>query len=172
MKNKSLAGSLICSVALGFCGSSPAQSSIAYFNGPAFGFGDPYGDGAPLDLDQDGLPDFNFLAGPSYTTGFGNGTTGYEVAPFNTNNFLRTAGRVAVVPVGTVIGDTAASNTVWTNLRYSTLMIFGFNSGGQFFSSNGIETYPSTEGWGGPVTPPGEAFLGVRFYSADGLHYG
>jgi hypothetical protein len=54
------------------------------------------------------------------------------------------------------------------------LVAFAFSGGGQiiFTPPSTITTNPQTAGWGGPVTPPGRAFLGVRFYSTDGLHYG
>lgn len=174
MKNKSAMYSLICAMGLGYCGIAHAQSSIAYFNGPAFGFTSWDEAGAPLDLDKDGVPDFAFVGGPGLTTGDPNsGYIPYSVTALGTNGFLIANGRMGVVAAGTLIGGVAASNTAWTNAQSATLVAFGFNGGGQvIFSSSGTITNPATEGWGGPVTPPGGAFLGVRFYSADGLHYG
>jgi hypothetical protein len=151
--------------------SSRAQSTIAYFNGPFFCFN--YPDGTSFDFDQNGVADFVFLNGPSLTTGDPNsGYTPYTIAPLGSNSILCVGQQVAVVASGTVINANPPGNNVWTNISGATLDTFGFNGQQVFFTSSGVVTNPPMAGWNGPVTPPGGAFLGMRFYAADGLHYG
>jgi len=153
--------------------SGRAQSTISYFNGPSFGFASDYEAGSPFDLDQNGVTDFTFSSGPFLTTGDPNSGVGsYTIASLNGNSILCAGWHVAVVAPGALIDANPSSNNAWTNIQGATLDTFGFNGEQVFFTSAGMVTNPPTTGWSGPATPPGGAFLGLRFYAADGLHYG
>jgi len=54
--------SVICTFWLGLALSASAQSTIAYFNGPAFQFPADYAS-ASIDFDKDGTGDFSFATG-------------------------------------------------------------------------------------------------------------
>ena len=69
----------LCAALLGGILSAPAQSTIAYFNGPAFPIPDYFGT-TNLDLDQDGTNDFSFSAGPFIGVGDGSGTSEYVIS--------------------------------------------------------------------------------------------
>ena len=155
---------LICAIWLALALSGSAQSTIAYFNGPAFSIpGDGY-TSTSLDLNQDGIGDFSFSGGPFLCTSdvpSSGCTSAYLIASLNTNSVLcQDYNVVVVMPAGTTIGSVASSNTVWKNSDGATLVT-------AFFSPR-----YGTSGWGGPLSLPGAGYLGVRFYAQDGLHYG
>lgn len=164
--------SVICTFWLGLALSASAQSTIAYFNGPAFQF-PVESAGASIDFDKDGTGDFSFASGTlclssmnvyydPMSFGVISCFTDYSVTALGANSVL--CGKyfqLVIMPAGTWIGSVTSSNAVWQNSESSaTLATFSFYIG------------DSTSGWGGPLNPLGEGYFGVRFYTQDGLHYG
>jgi hypothetical protein len=153
---------LICSIGLGFSLSGAAGSSVAYISGPAFSIPDAY-NSTSLDLDQDGVEDFSFSSGPFICTTdvpSSGCTSPYFITSLGPNNILCQGNEAVVLPAGTTIGMVTSSNSAWRSSDGATVAT-------AFFSPR-----YDTSGWGGPLSAPGAGYLGIRFHSQDGLHYG
>ena len=164
--------SIIAAILLGLASASWAQSTVVYFDGPAFAFPSDYSV-VNLDIDHDGVADFSVSCGPYISTdGIGGATAPYFISSLSSNSILCRGGNAVVFPSGALIGSTNASNGVWTTTDGATVVTAFFTTGGTIFTSEGIVVIPSSSGWGGPLSGLGEGYLGVRFQAADGTHYG
>src|ERR1700677_981190 len=102
--NDWLFAALICVLLLVLACPSRAQSTIAYFNGPSFGFAGDDAAATPFDLDQNGVTDFTFSSGPFLTTGDPNSGYGsFTITSLNSNSILCAGWQVVVVAPGTLI---------------------------------------------------------------------
>ncbi len=140
-----------------------AQSTIVYSPGPEFPIPWPFGPAATLDMNQDGTIDFSFSLGP--TTCTMDVPTSYCSQPAHvgipaTNSILNQGNYAASVPFGEWIGNSVASNMIWSMSDYTYLFI-----------SWSSPRY-GTSGVYGPIGEQGEGYLGVRFSAMDGEHYG
>ncbi len=140
-----------------------AQSTIVYTPGPEFPIPWSFGPSATLDMNQDGSIDFTFSMGPSTCTM--DVPTSFCSQPFYvgipaTNSILNQGNYAASVPFGEWIGNSVSSNMIWSMSDHTYLFI-----------SWSSPRY-GTSGVYGPIGEQGEGYLGVRFFAADGDHYG
>jgi hypothetical protein len=135
-----------------------SQSTIAYTPGPAF---QTY-EGRPtsLDVDRNGSPDFSFILtmpacgpDPNYCS------TSYFVTTAGTNAILTQNGYAAALSAGDRVGPESTTNGVWS---------LYFNTMGEWW----WDPSDGTRGANGPLATVDEAYVGVRFEAAGGLHYG
>jgi hypothetical protein len=143
-----------------------SQASIVYFSGPAFTFQSVQNEppAATLDLDQDGNVDFIFQFGYFICTAdvpTSACSAPFYVLPSGTNRMLARSSQATVLPFGAGIGPNAPTNSGWTRPDQSVTVESYF-----------LSPRYGTRGYGGPLTDKGVGYLGVRFYAADGLHYG
>jgi hypothetical protein len=152
---KSLSGIillLVCSLPLYIFG----QSTITYFKGPSFA---ATGE-ARLDINADGIPDFTFSSEAPVCTASIPPICIFPYFISGGTNELLGSDYAASLPFGAPIGNSAEGET-WTT---------------------GTELTVYYTGWAFPARTPdpywlgglgfGMGYLGVRFHSADGLHYG
>lgn len=142
------------------------QDTIVYFSGPSLPFQyEPSEPGdAALDLDRDGTPDFSFQLGYFLCTADTptSGCSGpFYVTPLGTNAVLKRFSQATILPFGALIGSPAPTNSTWSDPDQSATVATYYIS----------ERY-RTSGLFGPLADVGVGYLGVRFYAADGLHYG
>ncbi len=148
------------------------QCAIVYSPGPAtqcpawfFPFG------WSVDLDSEGVDDFVFPVGPTIITM--DVPTSFSSTPFyveatGTNEFLVSGYYSALQSLGTSVGNDPPLSTAWSTPGASALLadqwwsLYGRDIGGRLVHF----------GWGGPLGVSGVGYLGIRFYQADGLHYG
>ena len=161
----------LCAALLGIAMSAPAQSTIAYFNGPPFPI--TTDTNPTIDFDQDGKGDFAFGAvylsayadtNATLNTNVQSGaiTGDFFITSLNSNNVLSTGGEAVMMSAGTLIGNVTPSNAVWSTSDGASLALLGIGFGN-----------PPTYNWYGPLgAPPGEGFIGVRFHIQNELHYG
>ncbi|HNQ74927.1 MAG TPA: hypothetical protein PKN95_15175 [Verrucomicrobiota bacterium] len=139
-----------------------SQSTIAYTDGPPFQIPWEFAP-ATVDLDRDGSPDFSLISGfvnctmdiPTSMC-----TWSFHVTALNTNAFLIQTNYAAVRLAGDWIGPDTATNDVWWGGGHVTLLTWWWSE------------RLGTSGARGPLGTLGEGYLGVRFSSADGIHYG
>ena len=139
-----------------------SQSTIAYTAGPAFQIPGEFAP-ATIDLDRDGSPDFSLISGfPICTADIPSSmcTWSYYVTALSTNALLIQTNYAAVLLAGDWIGLDKATNDVWWGGGSVTLLTWWWS---QRFGTSGSR---------GPLATQGEGYLGVRFCSADGIHYG
>jgi len=142
-----------------------AQNTIVYVNGPSFPLPTLYeGNGASLDLNDDGIPDFSCVLG--YFVCTADIPTSACSAQFyftaeSTNSLLHQQGRATILRWGDPVANMTPTNAAWSNPDPNTWLASYF-----FSPRNG------TQGYGGPLAGAGVGYLGVRFIAADGLHYG
>ncbi|MCL4790016.1 MAG: hypothetical protein KJ070_25080 [Verrucomicrobia bacterium] len=151
----------------------PGKSAVVYSPGPLpppppFIIGAPQ----PVDFDGDGVSEVEFTTGLTLCTmdvptSFC--TTPYFIGAASTNQLLVNDFLYsAVLPLGGWIGDVPPTNTLWSTpgfrgyLTASWWSLYGQEINGQRVFS----------GWTGPLGAAGRGFVGVRFYAADGAHYG
>lgn len=146
--------------------SAYGQDTIVYFSGPSLPF--QYGASEPgdasLDLDRDGMPDFSFQLGYFVCTADTptSGCSGpFYVMPLGTNAILKRFSQATILPFDALIDSPPPTNSTWSNPDQSATVA-------TFYIS---ERY-RTSGLYGPLADAGVGYLGVRFYAADGLHYG
>ncbi|MBI3882133.1 MAG: hypothetical protein HY301_18995 [Verrucomicrobia bacterium] len=142
------------------------QSSITYFDGPAFQV-PALNFSRAFDINQDGATDFHFSGGsPICTTDI---PVSACVWPFSmdgngTNQILGSIffGAPATIQLfGEWIGSNAPPPALWSDPRNGVPLATYFLS----------QVQPSN--WGlSRLGTVGVGYLGVRFYAADGLHYG
>jgi hypothetical protein len=156
---------------LGIALSAPAQSTIAYFDGPAFHI---TLDTTPsIDFGWPGQGDIAFgcvFFSPNIdtnSTGLTNvqssGITGeYYVAPLDSNNVLCTNYDVLIMPAGTLIGAVTSSNVEWSASEGATLV-------SEFIA---FGNPPVTSWYGTLAARPEAGFLGVRLQVQNEWHYG
>lgn len=169
MKTRSLFGILCVSIA-----TLTAQSSIVYVNGPSIPIPGGWGFGSgDLDLDNDGTVDFSFWSsGQNCTLAIGSGACGWPfyVKTTTTNEVLTSGNAVSPLQWGLLIGTQIPPNSSWT-------MPGGFYGVGiayQFHSwqiREGIYEVLNS-GWSGGIAEAGIAYVGLRFWTTDGPHYG
>lgn len=118
-----------------------------------------------LDINNDGLADFVFRSQPPLSTldvpPSGSSWPFYFDAT-GTNEFLLTDYTLALLP-GALISSNAPVGAKWSAAGANALIT------AHWIRKNG-ETV--SEGWNGSLGELKEGYLGVRFYAADGLHYG
>lgn len=143
-----------------------SQASIVYFSGPAFTFQSVENEppASALDLDQDGSVDFIFQFGYFICTAdvpTSGCSAPFYVMPSGTNAMLSRFSQATVLPSGASIGQAAPTNAAWTRPDQVATVESYF-----------ISQRYATRGYAGALTDKGVGYLGVRFYAADGLHYG
>ncbi|MDH7504275.1 MAG: hypothetical protein QHJ82_16380 [Verrucomicrobiota bacterium] len=139
-----------------------AKSTIAYTAGPAFQIPGEFIP-ATIDLDRDGSPDFSFISGfPLCTMDVPCSMCiwNFYVTALSTNAILIQTNYAAVLIAGDWIGPDAATNDVWWGSGNVTLLTWWWS---ERFGTSGSR---------GPLATLGEGYLGVRFISRDGMHYG
>ena len=148
-----------------------AQSTIAHFNGPAFPVHAIYSDPQGIDFDGDGMPEFNFwsdglLCTADVPTSFC--VSSFCVGASATNMFL-VNGDALVQSAGALISSNASTGAAW-----STAQPYGTTLTANWWSLHGrmVGEEVVYSGWDGSLGILTNAFLGVRFQSPDGLHYG
>jgi hypothetical protein len=149
------------------------QDTIVYFSGPSFPFqyGVDPGDAA-IDLNGDGTPDFSFqldyfIGTLGFSIGFdggpiiGGGAYGpYYVWGLGTNSTLfQRFSNGTILPFGAFIGSPPPTNSIWSSPDQSATIAT-------------LWIGPPQSGLYGPLANVGVGYIGVRFYAADGLHYG
>jgi hypothetical protein len=169
MKQMILKATLVLATAALPCGvmAADSQETIVYVHGPSFAVPSvEEAGGGSLDLNADGVPDFNFSFGYFLCTAdvpssgcsltfdiTAGGLSGAQVEKGTSQPFF--------VPFGQIIGETTTSNAAWSppglNIALSSY----------FFSPR-----YGTRGYGGRLTQAGIGYLGVRLLAADGPHYG
>ena len=140
------------------------QAGIAYLNGPAFQLPGAEGFTSGVDFDGNGTLDVTFSAGAMLCTAdipVSGCSQPYYVSANGTNALLWQGGQILVMPAGNLIGNFVASNTVWGDPGQGGILTI-FNSSPRFGSS----------GWTPPLQTLTNGYLGIRFYLADGGHYG
>jgi len=157
---------LSLTILLGTVAGAFGQSTIAYFNGPSFQV-PAFETGRALDLNRDGIADFNFAGGTPICTQDiptslclwrftvdGNGTNQLLLAtPFINAPAL-------AQPFGTWLASNPPPPAIWSDPSHGGLLA-------SFFFSQRQLSY-----WAVPFGSVGIGYLGVRFHAADGLHYG
>jgi len=139
-----------------------SQSTIAYTDGPPFQIPGEFVP-ATIDLDRDGSPDFSFISGFAMCTmdiPSSMCTWSFYVTALNTNALLIQTNYAAALLAGDWIGPDTATNDVWWGGGQVTLLTWWWSE------------RLGTSGAGGPLATLGEGYLGVRFSSAGGIHYG
>lgn len=139
-----------------------AQSTIVYTGGPAFQIPLEFAP-ATIDLDRDGLADFSFVSSfPLCTMDVPSSMCvwNFYVTALGTNALLVQTNCAAVFMAGDWIGPDAGTNNVWWGSGNATLLTWWWSE------------RLGTSGSRGPLATLGEGYLGVRFWSADGVHYG
>ena len=144
---------------------APGQDTIVYSSGPSFPFGAfEENGGAMIDFNEDGVPDFSFASGVGLCTAdipVSACTLPYCAGAGGTNEILRQFSSATFLRFGEVIGSTPPTNSGWGSGDQSA-MVATF-----IFSQRYV-----TSGWGGALHPAGIGYLGIRFHTADGWHYG
>ena len=141
-----------------------AWSAVADFPGPAFQLPGMEGYASGVDFDGDGTFDCTFSAGGTICTAdipSSGCSQPYYASATGTNALLSQGGQICVMPAGNVIGSVVSSNTVWGNPGQGGILT-GYYISPRF----------GTSGWGPPLQTLTNGYLGIRFYAADGLHYG
>jgi hypothetical protein len=139
------------------------QSTIAYFNGPAFQLPPFEGYANGIDFDGDNTFDFTFSASGMICTMDIPSSGCYQsfyVSAAGTNALLWQSNQI-LMSAGNLIGSATSSNVVWGSPGQGGLLT-------SFISS---PRYGTSE-WTPPLGTLTNGYLGVRFYAADGLHYG
>jgi hypothetical protein len=139
-----------------------SQSTIAYTAGPAFQIPGEFVP-ATIDLDRDGSADFSLMRSfPLCTMDIPCSmcTLSFYVTALSTNALLIQTNYAAVLPAGDWVGPDTATNDVWWGGGNVTLLTWWWS---ERFGTSGAR---------GPLVTQGEGYLGVRFSSADGIHYG
>lgn len=149
-----------------------ARCAIVYSPGPAtpsqswfFSFG------WNVDLDSDGVADFAFPVSPTlstmdYPSSFS--STPFYAGAAGTNELLVSGYYSSVQSFGTWVGGEPPPGADWSTPGSVALLtdqwwsLYGRDIGGQLVYF----------GWSGPLAVSGTGYQGVRFYQADGLHYG
>ena len=156
--------SLICLTA------ASGRGTIAYSSGPSFPVPPEYA-ARSIDLNVDGAPDFSFWSsGPLITDDYpsSGGVWPYYVSAAGTNQMLIASYDALLQPFGAEIGSNAPTGAIWgtpwfgAGLAAYWWSLYGRDINGQLVYS----------GWSGSIGDLGVAYLGVRFYAADGPHYG
>lgn len=154
--------------------SAYGRDTIVYVNGPSFPF--QYGvdpADASLDLNGDGTPDFSFQLGYFITTDSssiisldgspiigGGAYAPYYVWGLGTNSILvQQFYYGTILPFGAFIGSLPPTNSIWSSPDQSATIA-------------NLWVGPPQSGLYGPLASVGVGYIGVRFYAADGWHYG
>jgi len=140
------------------------QGTIAYFNGQAFQLPGMEGYANGVDFDGDGNLDFTFSASGMICTAdipISFCSQSYYISATGTNALLWQGNQIFVMPAGNLIGSIAPSNAVWGNPGQGGILT-SFNSSPR----------DGTSSWTPPLQTLTNGYLGVRFYAADGRHYG
>jgi hypothetical protein len=140
------------------------QAEIIYTNGPSFEI-PLMGSSRSLDINNDGTPDFVFRSEAPLST-FNVPSSGsswpFHLDAAGTNQFLLSA-YALVQASGTLISSNAPTGAKWSDAGASAPLTV------HWMRKNG-ET--ASDGWNGSLGELKDGYLGVRFYAADGLHYG
>lgn len=139
------------------------QDTIVYFSEPSFRF-----QAEPSEPDLwwsvgDSLA-FSFRFGPFLCTAdvpTSGCSAPYYVVGFGTNAILRRSSQAAMLPFGAWIDSLPPTNSTWSDQGQSASVAT------YYFSPR-----YNTSGMSGPLIDVGVGYLGIRFYLADGLHYG
>ena len=125
----------------------------------------------PVDFDGDVVGEIEFSYGftictDDYPSSFC--STPYHVGAVNPNEMLISGYYAAILPLGELIDDVPQTDALWSApgfqgyLTTSWWSLYGQEIDGQLVYW----------GWTGPLGVAGSGYMGVRFYLADGLHYG
>jgi len=146
------------------------RDTIAYSSGPSFQIPSESVPGS-IDLNRDGIPDLFFWSpGQVSIMNFPSSVWiwPFDVGAVGTNQMLIVGYDAFLQSFGAEIGGDAPSGAAWsTPSFYAGLTALWWNSAGQVI--NGQIVY---DGWSGALGDLGVAYLGVRFYAANGTRYG
>ena len=139
------------------------QSTIVYFNGPAFQLPGIEGYANGIDFDGNNAFDFTFSASGMICTAdipISGCSQSFYVSAASTNALLWQNNQI-LMSAGNLIGSATSSNVVWGNPGQGGLLT-------SFISS---PRYGTSE-WTPPLGTLTNGYLGIRFHAANGLHYG
>lgn len=154
----------------GLVATASGQSAIAYFSGPSFQVPPSYNIQG-IDFESHSTPDFVFWwNGMLCTDDIPTSGCGWPffVATMGTNELL-VSGYIALAqPFDTGIVSNAPPGAGWS------MAPSGVSLADWWYSRNGrvVNGQLVHAGWDGTLGTFGIGYLGVRFYSANGLHYG
>ena len=138
-------------------------AQVTYSSGPSqhFFYEPAEASDGSLDLNRDGLPDFSFhlpyfLCTADVPTSACTGP--YQVLPLGTNAVLSQGHLATILGFGAQIGENSLPS--WRLQNPAQVVTHYFS---ERYRSNGLF---------GPLAEVGVGYLGVRFYAADGVHYG
>jgi hypothetical protein len=141
-----------------------ARAAIVYVNGPSFQV--PAMNATQgVALDSHGIPDFTFWSsGPVTTTDLPSSGMGwpFDISATGTNQFL-VNDYALTQPFSSWIDSAPPHGCAWSAPGGTGLLTAHWQT------KNGQTT---TARWSGTLGTVGAGYLGVRFYKADGLHYG
>lgn len=168
MKKQALSAilSLVCLAAIS------AQCAIVYSPGPASQSPPLYLPfGWNVDLDSNGVPDFSLWSDGAITTmdyPSSGGLWAYYIGAAGTNQMLIAGYDALLQPFGAQIGNNAPLAAIWGTPWFGAgLAAYWWSNGGRLVDGQLIQS-----GWEGPLADSGAGYLGVRFYTDDGAHYG
>ncbi len=138
----------------------PPRSGVVYIDGPSFEIRSLYNDPTPLDMNNDGTPDFTFFSGGPVCTASipPHCWESFLVGGSETNQLLVDV-EALVQSRGALIGDDAPRGASWATP----------GSLGVTLTGNNLSPVST---WTGSLGELGAGYLGVRFSASDGLHYG
>lgn len=139
-----------------------AQDTIRYTAGPALQIPTQFSY-ASVDFDRDGEAEVDFTGSGFLCTA--DVPTSYcqlsfTGIPMSTNSLLCIGSQFVVMAAGTIIGDSPIEGMDWRSFTSATLAVQAFSP-----------KY-GTNGWNGPLSTNTEGYLGVRFHTSSGQHYG
>jgi hypothetical protein len=154
----------------GLVATASGQSTIAYFNGPSFQVPPFYGSQG-VDLDRDGTPDFAFWSsGMVCTADIPISGCGWPffIAAAGTNELLVSGSLALVQSFDTDIVRNTPPGAGWS------VATSGILRADWWYSRQGriVNGQIAHSGWDGTLGTLGVGYLGVRFYTTHGLHYG
>ncbi len=149
-----------------------AHCAIVYSPGPA-SQSPPlrYPPSQDVDLDGDGLADFSLwsygvICTDDYPSSFCSWP--YYVGAVGTNQILLSGYHLILQSFGADIGSHAPPGTAWATPQFGAWLAASWWS----LYGNEIDGQLVYSGWRGPLGDLGVAYMAVRFYAADGSHYG
>jgi hypothetical protein len=150
-----------------------AGAEILYTAGPSFQLPISLLEYPTVDLDADGAPEFWFSSLGWICIGSGFNPPSYCIwshylGSQGTGEFLQSGWNPALLAFGQEIGSNAPPQHFWSGLGgFAGLVSQWWLAYGQY-----VEGELVYSGWYGPLGEAGIGYLGVRFQSTNGLHYG
>lgn len=164
---------LIFSVVVALTAAPQSRAEIAYTSGPSVELVVSFPTPPTLDLNNDGAPEFYFSSWGWLCLGSGFNPPSYCIWPYylgsqGTGEFLLEGWNPALLAFGQEIGSNAPPRATWSGLGgFAGLVSQWWLAYGQY-----VEGELVYSGWYGALGEAGIGYLGVRFQSTNGLHYG